>query len=290
MLISEALRWAEDSLSRSGIPNPVLDAEVLLAEVLRRDRSFLYSHPEFSLSPKAEELLRVWIGRRSRNLPVAYILGKKEFWSLEFRVTPAVLIPRPETELLATISVEKAKEGRAELIVEVGCGSGALLVSLARELTGSRFCAIDSSADALWVARQNAKRYGVEGRIVFLQGDLLAALRGLRWEGEVDLVVSNPPYIPRGEIADLPRDIRLYEPRRALDGGKEGLSFYRRLIPQGARFLRPGGWLIVEIGQDQGKAIRGLLTQNRGFGKVSAAKDYQGVERVLSARKLKRQG
>jgi release factor glutamine methyltransferase len=104
----------------------------------------------------------------------------------------------------------------------------------------------------------------------------------------VDLVVSNPPYIPRGEVADLPRDIRLYEPRRALDGGKEGLSFYRRLIPQGARFLRPGGWLIVEMGQDQGEAIRGLLTQNRGFGEICAAKDHQRIERVISARKLKR--
>jgi len=288
MLISEALRWAEDSLSRSGIPNPPLDAEVLLAEILRRDRSFLYSHPEFPLSPEAEELLRVWIRRRSRNLPVAYILGKKEFWSLDFRVTPAVLVPRPETELLTAISIEKAKEGQAELIVEVGCGSGALLVSLARELGGSRFCAIDSSPDALWVARQNAKRYGVEGRILFLRGDLLTALRGQRWEGALDLVVSNPPYIPRGEIAGLPPDIRLYEPRKALDGGKDGLSVFRRLIPQAARFLRPGGWLIVEMGQNQSQAIRGLFTQSKGFGEVSAAKDYQGIERVLCARRLKR--
>jgi len=260
----------------------------LLAEILRRDRSFLYSHPEFPLSPEAEELLRVWIRRRSRNLPVAYILGKKEFWSLDFRVTPAVLVPRPETELLAAISIEKAKEGQAELIVEVGCGSGALLVSLARELGGSRFCAIDSSPDALWVARQNAKRYGVEGRILFLRGDLLTALRGQRWEGALDLVVSNPPYIPRGEIAGLPPDIRLYEPRKALDGGKDGLSVFRRLIPQAARFLRPGGWLIVEMGQNQSQAIRGLFTQSKGFGEVSAAKDYQGIERVLCARRLKR--
>jgi release factor glutamine methyltransferase len=288
MLISEALRWAKDSLSRSGIPNAPLDAEVLLAEILRRDRSFLYSHSELPISPKAEELLRVWIRRRSRNLPVAYILGKKEFWSLEFGVTPAVLIPRPETELLAALSIEKAKEEKAELIVEAGCGSGALLVSLARELGGSRFCAIDSSPDALWVARQNAKRYGVAGKILFLRGDLLAALRGRKWERKLDLVVSNPPYIPRGEIPGLSPDVRLYEPRKALDGGEDGLSFYRRLIPQAARFLRAGGWLIMEMGQGQGKAIRGLFTQSKGFGEVSAAKDYQGIERVISARRLER--
>ena len=288
MLISEALRWAKDSLSRSGIPNAPLDAEVLLSEILRRDRSFLYSHSELPISLNAEELLRVWIRRRSRNLPVAYILGKKEFWSLEFGVTPAVLIPRPETELLAALSIEKAKEEKAELIVEAGCGSGALLVSLARELGGSRFCAIDSSPDALWVARQNAKRYGVAGKILFLRGDLLAALRGTRWEGEVDLVVSNPPYIPRGEIPGLSPDIRLYEPRKALDGGEDGLSFYRRLIPEAARFLRAGGWLIMEMGQGQSKTIRGLFTQSKGFGEVSAAKDYQGIERVISARRLER--
>jgi release factor glutamine methyltransferase len=286
MLISEALRWAKDSLSRSGIPNAPLDAEILLAEILRRDRSFLYSHSELPISPEAEELLRVWIRRRCRNLPVAYILGKKEFWSLEFRVTPAVLIPRPETELLAALSLEKAREEKAELIVEAGCGSGALLVTLVRELRGGRFCAIDSSSDALWVARQNAKRYGVAGKILFLRGDLLTALRGTRWEGEVDLVVSNPPYIPRGEIPGLSPDIRLYEPRKALDGGEDGLSFYRRLIPQAARFLRPGGWLILEMGQGQSKAIRGLFTQSKGFGEVSAAKDYQGIERVISARRL----
>ncbi len=288
MLISEALRWAKDSLSRSGIPNTPLDAEVLLAEILRRDRSFLYSHPELPISPEAEELLGVWIRRRSRNLPVAYILGKKEFWSLEFGVTPAVLIPRPETELLAALSIEKAKEEKAELIVEVGCGSGALLVSLARELGGSRFCAIDSSPDALWVARQNAKRCGVAGKILFLRGDLLTALRGPGWEGNLDLVVSNPPYIPRGEIPGLSPDIRLYEPRKALDGGEDGLSFYRRLIPEAARFLRAGGWLIMEMGQGQSKAIRGLFTQSKVFGEVSAAKDYQGIERVISARRLER--
>jgi release factor glutamine methyltransferase len=288
MLISEALRWAKDSLSRSGIPNTPLDAEVLLAEILRRDRSFLYSHSELPISPEAEKLLRVWIRRRSRNLPVAYILGKKEFWSLEFGVTPAVLIPRPETELLAALSLQKAKEEKAELIVEAGCGSGALLVSLARELGAGRFCAIDSSPDALWVARQNAKRYGVAGKILFRRGDLLASLRGPGWEGNLDLVVSNPPYIPRGEIPDLSPDIRLYEPRMALDGGEDGLSFYRRLIPQAARFLRAGGWLIMEMGQGQSKAIRGLFTQSKGFGEVSAAKDYRGIERVISARRLKR--
>jgi release factor glutamine methyltransferase len=285
MLIGEALCWAEGFLARSGVSSPRLDAEVLLAEILRRDRSFLFSHPEFLLSSEAEELLRIWIGRRSHGLPVAYILGKKEFWSLEFMVTPAVLIPRPETEVLVSISIERAQEGKTGRIAEVGCGSGAVLVSLAIELKESRFCAIDSSPDALWVARRNARRYGIEERVFFLQGSLLTPVEDRGWKGEVDLVISNPPYIPREETSCLPCDIRLYEPKKALDGGRDGLSFYRQLIPQAAGFLRPGGWLIVEVGKGQSRAIRRLLSRSEDFPIVTVTRDYQGVERVVSARR-----
>lgn len=285
MLIWQGLRWAEDFLRPSGASNPRLDAEVLLAEILKCNRLFLYSHPESPISLEAQEVLRMWVGRRSRGLPVAYILGKKEFWSLEFLVTPAVLIPRPETERLVEISLERARAGKARAIAEVGCGSGAVIVSLARALGEARFYAIDASREALGVARQNARRHEVADRILFLRGDLLRPLRGKRLGGALDQVVSNPPYIPRGEIPNLARDIRLYEPHRALNGGRDGLFFYRRLIPQALDFLRPGGWLILEMGGDQGSAILKLLAQTGGFEEPLIARDDQGAERVISAQR-----
>jgi len=286
MLICQALRRAEDSLLRSGVLSPRLDAEVLLSEILRCDRAFLLGHPEAPLSAEAEEILGVWVERRSRGLPVAYILGKKEFWSLEFMVTPAVLIPRPETELLVEASMQMAERGeKEEAIAEVGCGSGAVVVSLARELREGEFYASDASADALWVARQNAIRHGVAERISFLRGDLLGAFAGRGMEGKLDQILANPPYIPSSDICQLPREIRLYEPKQALNGGKDGLSVYRRLIPEARRFLKPGGWLVLEMGEGQGEAISGLLAGSRGFEEVKIFRDYRGIDRVISARR-----
>jgi len=286
MLIWQALHWAEDVLQRSGSSSPRLDSEVLLAEVLRCDRSFLFTHPEYPLSGEAEEILKIWIARRSRGLPVAYLLGKKEFWSLDFLVTPAVLIPRPETELLLEASLERERKGRAErAVAEVGCGSGAIIVSLARELGEGEFYATDASSEVLWVARQNAIRHQVEGKISFLRGDLLEALRGRNLEGRLDQVLSNPPYIPSLEMSRLPREVRLYEPKEALDGGADGLSVYRRLIRQARKFLKSGGWLLLEMGEAQGGAIGKLLSQVGGFGEMEILKDYQGIERVICARR-----
>ena len=287
MLITEALRWAESALEKSGVLGPRLESEVFLAEILNCDRAYLYAHPENPLSEEAEEALRVWVARRSRGLPLAYILGKKEFWSLEFRVTPAVLIPRPETELLVEMSIRKAREEKAGRIAEVGCGSGAVIVSLARELGQVQLYGTDACREALGIARQNARRHGVEGRISFFHGDLLGPLRGRRLEGKLDQVVSNPPYVPREEIPRLSPDIRLYEPRRALDGGRGGLLIYGRLIPQAKRFLRPEGWLILEVGDGQGEAVSRLLAESKGFEGASLASDAQGRERVLFARKKK---
>jgi release factor glutamine methyltransferase len=219
-------------------------------------------------------------------LPVAYILGKKEFWSLEFLVTPAVLIPRPETELLVEASLKKAAGGKKPLVIgEMGCGSGAVIVSLARELGPGRFYATDTCSYALGVARRNAIRHGVENKISFLRSDLLAALISQGLKGELDQVLSNPPYIPRGQMPSLPGEIRLYEPKQALDGGEDGFLVYRRLIPQALTFLKPGGWLLLEMGEGQAGAISALLWQAGGFGEIEVWRDYQGMDRVICAQR-----
>ena len=290
MLITEGLRWAESALEESGVLGPRLESEVFLAEILSCDRAYLYAHPENPLSEEAKETLSVWVTRRSQGLPLAYILGKKEFWSLEFRVTPAVLIPRPETELLVEISIRKAREEKAKRIAEVGCGSGAVIVSLARELVQTEFYGTDACREALGIARLNARSHGVEDRISFHHGDLLGPLEGRSLEGKLDQVVSNPPYVPRDEISRLSPDIRLYEPRRALDGGRDGLFIYGRLIPQTKRFLKPGGWLFLEVGDGQGEAVSMLLAKTKGFEPAVLAFDGQGRERVLFARRKKLSG
>ncbi|MDH7500868.1 MAG: peptide chain release factor N(5)-glutamine methyltransferase, partial [candidate division NC10 bacterium] len=264
MLIGQALCWAEEVLQRSGSTTLKLDAEILLAEILRCQRPFLYSHPEHPLSGEEEEIFQIWIARRSRGLPVAYLLCQKEFWSLDFLVTPAVLIPRPETEHLVEASLERKRKGNEEMaIAEAGCGSGAIVITLAKELGRGRFYATDASSAALWVARRNAIRHQVEGKISFLRGDLLEPLRSRHLEGGLDQVLSNPPYVPHSEIPCLPREIRLYEPMQALDGGSDGLFVIRRLISQARRFLRSGGWLLLEMGEGQGEAIGNLLSAGR---------------------------
>jgi len=286
MLIGQALGWASKVLATAGIDTARLDAEVLLAEVMRVDRTYLFSHSQDVLAGDQEELFRIWIYRRYQGLPVAYILGKKEFWSLEILVTPAVLIPRPESELLVEGALERtARAGPTPLIAEVGCGSGAVIISLARELGRGRFYATDSCPFALWIARQNAHRLQVADRISFLRTDLLRGVIGKGWHGRFDQVLSNPPYVPRQEVRSLPREVRLYEPRRALDGGEDGLYFHRRLLPEAICLLKPGGYLLMEIGQGQCQAVLSLLDEEKALAEVEVLRDYRGIERVVCARK-----
>ena len=250
-------------------------------EALGWSREDLYRNPGGGLpEPKAERFESL-VSRRVRAEPLAYITGSREFWSLEFRVTPDVLIPRPETEhLVETVLDFMASRSGPCRVLEVGTGSGAIAVSLAKECARAEVWATDVSAPALDVARGNARRHGVEPRIHWLQGDLLSPVQGL--PGCFDVLVSNPPYIPSGEIARLQRDVREWEPALALDGGVDGMDFYRGLLRDGVRHLREGGLLAVEVGAEQSRGVSRLFQVHGELHRVRVLPDYAGLPRVVA--------
>ena len=249
--------------------------------VLGWSREDLYRNPESALQEVQTQRFEALVSRRLRAEPVAYVTGTQEFWSLDFRVTPDVLIPRPESEHLVEVVLEflASRSGPCR-VLEIGTGSGAIAVCLARECAEVEFWAADVSAPALEVARENAARHGVEGGIRWLRGDLFAPVRELT--GWFDVVVSNPPYIPSGEMAALPRDVRDWEPALALDGGIDGMDFHRKLAREGVRHLREGGMLAVEVGAEQGWDVSRFLAR-AGLQRVRVRRDYAGLPRVVAA-------
>ena len=285
--VRQALREATASLSKAGIESALLDAELLLAEALGLDRSMLYLHYEAPLEARAEERFRSLLARRVDGEPAAYITGRREFWSLDFLVTPAVLVPRPETEMLVEVAVglfeaDSQISDRKFQILDLGTGSGAISISLAKEIANAEVWATDVSSDALGIARANARRHGVEEKIQFLHGDLFEPVSA---RGEIfDLIVSNPPYVRSDEIDALPCDVRDFEPRVALDGGADGLDFYRRIIPGALRYLTMGGFLAVEIGADMGEDVARLFTDAGGYAPPQLYRDLAGKERIVCAR------
>ncbi|HEX4309632.1 MAG TPA: peptide chain release factor N(5)-glutamine methyltransferase [Acidobacteriaceae bacterium] len=252
------------------------DAQVLLLRVLGRDGAWLLAHPEWKLSDEQAQQYDEWITRRAHNEPVQYILGEQEFYGLMLRVTPDVLIPRPETEHLVEAVLERVPKDAAVRICDVGTGSGAIAVALAHQLPQAQVTAVDISEPALAVARENGATHGVSGRITFLQSDWLAAVRGERF----DVVVSNPPYVANGEI--LEAQVRLYEPRDALFAGPTGLEVYRKLIPQAREVSGAGGWLLMEIGHGQMDGVAALLADWDG---VCFVDDLQAIPRVAIAQR-----
>jgi release factor glutamine methyltransferase len=252
------------------------DAEYLLLFRLHISRATLRAHPLRELT--AEELAgyEADVARRLRHEPIQYITGEQEFYGLRLRVTPSVLIPRPETEHLVEAVVARLVETGPARILDVGTGSGAIAIALAKELPEASVTAVDLSPAALAVAAANARVHGMEGRIRFLESDLLGAIRG-----EVfDAVVSNPPYVPEGDRAALAAEVREFEPGMALFGGSSGFDVYERLIPQAALALKAGGLLAMEIGFGQREAVAGLLAGWRG---VEFVDDLQGIARVVLA-------
>ncbi len=279
LTVRERLLQATKYLRDRGSFTPRLDAEVLLAHVLGRDRVYLYREASLVLNADSERIYKVLLERRAGSEPVAYLTGHKEFMGLDFAVGSHVLIPRPETELL----VEKALAILASwpgqrLVVDVGTGSGAIAVSLASMApAGTRVKAIDISPQALETARANALRHGVE--VVFQRGDLLAPLQGVLAPGSVTVITANLPYIPSGAMEGLPKDVRGYEPALALDGGSDGLEVYRRLIPQAETWLSPGGQLLIEISPEQVEQALPLLVPPRWL--ASAYQDLAGRPRLI---------
>jgi release factor glutamine methyltransferase len=350
--IVEMLRWTIDYFRAKGVSEPRASAEVLLAHVLQMSRLELYLRYDQPLTPEDLARFKALMLRRRDGEPVAYLTGQKEFWSLNFRVTPAVLIPRPETEVLVQAALEAAKEimelggeGQGPTApasspkpppptpdgkivgaglkpaptkeadqppreweyeelppfsesqpktenrkpktdspwgLEIGVGSGAVVVALARELPARRWLALDLSAAALAVARDNARRHGVAECIEFLRADRLTPLK----PGPLfNLVVANLPYVSRADWERLPKDIKDYEPQEALLAGEDGLALIRPLAQQAHQYLQDGGWLALEVGEGQASPVLELLQETGAYDRVEAVADYQGILRVVRARR-----
>jgi len=277
--LRQLLAQAAPALERAGVAAPRLTAEVLLAHSLGKERSFLYAHPE--AEPDASALARFadWIERRAAGVPLQYLTGEQEFYGRLFQVTPAVLIPRPETELVVEAALEHLpdRESQPLRLADVGTGSGCLAITLALERPQAAVTATDTSAAALEIARANATRLGA--CVDFLACDLLETV-----PGPFDLIVSNPPYIAAAQWDSLQREVRDHEPRAALIAGPDGTEVYARLIPQAAARLRPGGWLVLELGYESAGAVRALLDDTR-WSAIETRRDLQGWERVLVARR-----
>ena len=282
MNLREALAWGAERLGE--IPElrqtAGRDAELLLLHAVGLGRVALYSDPDRVVGEAEQRAFAEAVERRRRAEPVQYIKGRQEFYGLDLRVSRATLIPRPETELVVESAVAELRETHGRLrILDVGTGTGAIAIAVARELPGAEMVAVDLSAEALEVARGNARRHGVEGRITFAVSDLLGAVM----EGApFDAVLSNPPYVPAGDRAGMHPQVRDWEPAAALFAGGDGLGIYRRLIPEAAGALRPGGLLVMEFGFGQREALAGLLG---GWDGVRFLDDLQGIPRVVLARK-----
>jgi release factor glutamine methyltransferase len=287
-LLSEATAF----LAGHSVPSPRLDAEVLLAHSIGGSKTELYGRLRTSLDPHLRDVFWQTIRRRARREPVQYITGVQEFWSLEFRVNRHVLIPRPETELVVEVALDLLGSSAAPRILDLGTGSACIAIALASQLPQARLWACDVSTEALAVARENAVHHGLADRIVFMQADMRGRLSNGRPQGDVltcpstfDLIVTNPPYIAEPEFATLQAEVRDWEPRLALDGGRDGLDFYRRLLQDCPVRLRRGGWLVMEIGASQSEAVMHMARGQDSLSGCGLSYDYAGLPRVVSVRR-----
>ena len=281
--IARILSRLTEVFERAGIETPRLDAEVLLSFCLGKERADLYR--DLSLELENDQILRILelAGRRKRREPMAYIRGFREFWSLDFTVTTAVLVPRPETECLVeeVLRLRDSTRGLKSRILDIGAGSGAVCIAVASEWPDCDMAATELSAAALEVARENARRLlGSDTRITFLQGDLYEGV-----EGVFDIVCSNPPYISETEYATLAREVTLYEPRQALVAGPDGTEFHRRIAEGARERLKPGGWLLMEMGAEQRAALTAILEETKIFDDIRFRADLAGLDRVVIARR-----
>ena len=279
--IMKILNWTKQYFEAKGVENPRLDAEVLLCAVLKCQRITLYVDFERPLSEEELATYREYVRRRGNFEPLAYILGERAFMRNTFKVNKATLVPRPETELLVESLIRIApmlkREGDVK-ILDIGTGSGAIIVSLLDYLPNAKGVGVDISVDALIVAKENSEKIGVTGRIGFVRSDVFSKLP---LEKKFDVIVSNPPYIPAGDIAGLDKDVQ-QEPRGALDGGADGLDFYRRITAEAMDHMAEEGVLAFEIGIGQAAAVQQLCL-DAGFVKTAVRKDYAGIERMVFA-------
>ena len=293
--VRSLLKQGIGQLREANVPSFTLAAELLLLHAAARDRTWLYAHPEEILSAEITTQYFALIQRRANGEPTQHLTGKQEFWGLEFEVTPDVLIPRPETEHLIEVALDRLalRAGRSPrltgngiTLVDVGTGSGCIAIALAKELPDATVYATDISAAALIVARRNASCLGVSERIQFLESNLLEAFiesRATDHESRLfDLIVCNPPYVAQRDAESLPREVRDHEPPAALFAGEEGYELYGALIPQAAQHLKPGGLLVLELGYNSLPAVLPLLDPSH-WTEVGVTNDLAGLPRVLAA-------
>ena len=283
--VGRLLKWTADYLRGHGADSPRLDAEVLLAEALQCQRIDLYTRFDELPGQQARDAFRELVRRRGEGAPVAYLVGHREFYSLSFRVTSDVLIPRPETELLVVAALDLAKQYATDAkitVCDVGTGSGIIAVCLAKYLPNCRVTAVDISPAALAIARQNAIAHDVEDCIEFIQSDLFAAIPADR---RFDLIVSNPPYVSQAEIDTLAPDVKQFEPREALVAGRHGTEVIEALLPQAAERLKPDGHLLIEISPMVHEKVESLLEADPRFQRGQTVLDLARLPRVVQAKK-----
>ena len=302
--LADALEWGSKHLKEQGIEMPRIEAQLFLSHVLNRGWDYIYLNPGELLSTESLSSFRNLVKRREEHIPWQYLIGHTEFMSLDFVVNEGVMIPRPETELLVEAALERLSTINCQLLtaLDMGTGCGNIAIALAKALPCQVY-ALDISEVALRVARVNAKRLNVEEAITFLPGDIFAlsgpeclpvtrekAAPGPGFipgdlEGKADLMISNPPYVAAGELNRLQPEVSRFEPRVALDGGKDGLKFYLPLIEEAKIFLHPGGYLVLEMGINQAEAVQQIIVEKNQFHYPEIIKDYSGVERVIIAQK-----
>lgn len=295
-MLTQIIEEIAQTLAQYGIEESNLEAEYIVSSVLNKKRMEIYQDVNKLISAKDVHRMKKMVTKRLRGEPLSYIIGKAEFMGLEFKVSPSVFIPRPETEILVEEVLKKILpkpnllqannkcQGNLQ-IIDLGCGSGAIAISLAKFIpTLSSIYAIDISSSALRVAKFNAKIHGVEKRIVFLKGNLFEPLSNFSLKEKIDFIISNPPYIKRGEIPNLPAEVQ-FEPVIALNGGEDGLSFYKKIIPAATPYLKKQGFLFLEIGIYQEREVRKIIEKTPNMELEEIVPDYAQIPRVVIIRK-----
>lgn len=284
--IEALLGVTKRTLAQAGVEQADQESRWIVSHALGLESHQLVSRAEQSVSDETWARVASLASRRSAREPLQYILGTQEFCGLEFHVTPAVLIPRPETELLVQEALRVVDFAKETVLVDVGTGSGCVAVTLATILSKARIVAVDRSPEALAVAKANAERHGVVDKIEWMEGDLLSPLRERELMGKVDVIASNPPYIAEAEWANLQPEVRGFEPRSSLVSGPLGTEFHERLLRESLDYLAPGGTLVMEIGSGQFPAVRRMVEQIKDYGPAQVVKDEAGLERTVVVQRM----
>ncbi len=272
-------------MTAAGVSHAENEAVWILESVLNLDRLALHLRKNDRVDERDRDNAMALFERRASREPLQYVLGTQEFCGLDFRVTPDVLIPRPETELLVEIVRQTCADSRGACIADIGTGSGCIAIALAHALPTANLYATDCSPRTLALAQENATRHGVQDRVTFFEGDLFDPIQALGVQGRLAAIVSNPPYIAEGEFASLQPEVRLFEPRLALAGGHDGLLFHRRLVREAAAFLKPDGLLTIEVGHGQARHVSDLAHDGENYYNVQTVQDMNGIERVVLLKK-----